>query len=770
MSTLYITDAGVAAANNASSAGVLVDLVYFKIGTSNQIHSDTDLDIHGTIIYQGPINFIETQSNAVTRFVFDVPEHVGTTLGTEIHEVAVYLSNGVMFGRSALASPYLKKQGEGLRINAVLSTNRCDLSVINVTLGEYSAVPAVPYVRRLPDPSSAEQNVVAVHDLRHNADTTVSPGLAMRYGSGNQWAFSGYERVQVFNPDASGLTLSVFKKSGLATQVGLSDQELVIVQIIGGPGAPQVRKFRYIQSSDQFNENDGEAFLSITTASTLVLWKQVEGTTSISNAAYPPVLNIPQDWVLTRGSVNPIWAPQRTKVCSLNTLFTGPSALRLSTIAVAGDDRTSSFSLGGLVPENPNYIYCAISGITQHRTAFDLVPYSIEMSEAVPAGSTLDLCIFTKEAHDGKRVDLQVVQFVGDGTNLRFALPVVPEASEYVWVFVAGFKQAVTAFTIDTNTNELVFTEAPGPGIAIEIVVFLRSDQEGYSTKILSTKLLTKEPTYFLELPVAPQNKQQVMISMNGIHIHNNQFSVSGNIIALTGPISKNRDVEVLIFHNERAVGTPQTDLAGVVTDAILTSKTLSLLRHNDWPIKLPVPGINLEAGTGIRVSGTHPDYKIENTIAEFIAGAPPFKYSTLHLLEDAEEIVFTHRIDLTNNLMLTITADFSAILGPGFSSPEGQEIMEYAIGFRTTSAREPDYGRRIKGTGQAGFCSLAASGVNNYARSNASLTQTFDILVSNIPAKFIDIVAKMRVKNAQVNIYGSELSINFNLFAISVM
>jgi hypothetical protein len=768
---LYITDAGVQAANNAGSAGILIDVASFKLGSSNQAHADTDTNIHGTTIYQGTIHFVETLSNSSTRFTFDVPDYVGTEQGTPIHEVGVFLTTGQLFGRAVLPSPYLKKLGEKVRINAILNTNRCDLSNINVTVGDFSSVPSCPYVRRLPDPDMSDFNLLTVLDLRHNADTTVSPGVAMRYGpAGKQWAFMGYERSATFNPDSTNLNTSQFQKSGLASAAGIQDQDIVIVQIIAGPGSPEVRKFRYSNSTARFNELDGSPFSSLTTSSTLALWTDLEGSTGSTGQILPPLTNIPDDWVLTKISNTPVWAPQRNKACSLNSLYSEPSTLRISNIVISGDDRTSVFSLGGLTPESANYVYASVGGISQHRTAFDLVPYNIEFSEPIPSGASLDLQIFTKEASLGKTCILHVSSFTGNGLNLRYVLPKPIESAEYVWPFIAGFKQAITAFSVDLNTNELVFTEVPGPGIAIEVVQFVRADEEGYSTKIFSTKTLTQVPTYFLELPVAPQNKEQVLISMNGIHVHNNLFSLSGNIISLAGPIAKDRDVETIVFHNERAIGSPQTNLNGVVTDAVLTSKTLSLFRHGSIPIKLPIPGISLEAGPGIRVSGTHPNYKVESTVAEFVQASPMFKFSTLHVLENAEEIVYTHRIDLNSDLIVQVIADFSAILGPGFASTDGLEQMEYVIGFRTTSAKEPDYGRKIKGTGTAGFSALLTSGVNNRAYSNASLTQTFDIVLNNIPAKFLDIVAKMRVKNAAVNIYGSDLRIDLNVLCLPQM
>lgn len=113
--------------------------------------------------------------------------------------------------------------------------------------------------------------------------------------------------------------------------------------------------------------------------------------------------------------------------------------------------------------------------------------------------------------------------------------------------------------------------------------------------------------------------------------------------------------------------------------------------------------------------------------------------------------------------MVIQVLVDFAAILGPGFVSPDGLEIMQYVIGFRTTSAREPEYGRDIKGTGEAGFSSLPGSS-NERAFSNASLSQVFEVNKENIPAGYIDVVVRMRVRNANISKYGSKLTLNFNI------
>ncbi len=766
--TLHVTDAGISASNNAS-VGMLVDVTMFKVGTSNQAHNDSDVDIKGNLIYQGFISFIEVLSGSSVRFVLDIPETVGMEEGTPLFEVSVHMPSGVMYARAPLSIPFIKRLGEGLRINAILTTNACDVSTINVTLGALSSVPSTPYVRRLPDPSTSDFNSVAVLDLRHNADGTKSPDAAIRYGTGGHlWAFSGYERISAFNPSASNLTTSQFHVANLAATANIQHMEVVIVQIISGVGAFAVRKFSYNSNSDMFVEFDGEPFANIATSSVLALWKSTSSPTANLTQLFPDRDGIPDDWMLSRGAGSlPVWRPQTSKSCTLNTLYEQPSTISITALTLTGNDRDKKFSLGGLTLENPNYISIAVGAITQHRAAFDINLDKLEFSEPIPASTPIDLRIFTKEASVGKRIEIKTNRYISDGSNLRYALSDTIESGEYAFVYISGLRQALSSYTYDVATNEIVMTEAVSPGIKLEIRTFKRVEDPGYSTQIFTMGLTTQDSTYSLELPVAPQTKDYVFIDINGINVHNDMFTVNNNIVSLNGPINAGREVEIMIFTNNLALGSHQTDLRGLVNDALLTSSALILLRHGDYPIRLPIPAIQLEGSSGIRVIKNHPYYRIESTLKEFIESSPPRKFSTLHTIKDSEEIVYTHRIDVKSNMIVTVSADFAVELGPGFRTNDGLELMEYVVGFRTNQAKEPDYGRRIKGTGQAGFTAMLPEGVNNKAYSNSSITQSFSINSENIPAGYIDIVAKMRASNASVTTYGSFLQINFNVVII---
>ena len=369
----------------------------------------------------------------------------------------------------------------------------------------------------------------------------------------------------------------------------------------------------------------------------------------------------------------------------------------------------------------------------------------------------------TKEPGTGTYLDFVTDPFVGDGAQLRFALSTPIESSEYCFVYIRGLLQAITAYTYDANTEEIVFVAPPGMGVDIEVSSMVPRQEEGYSTTIVSSAIITVGDTLFVELPIEPQSKDHTFVSLSGTHIHRNLYTVVDNKIVLSSVARGGLELEVTVFNNVLSNGTPQTNLQGMVVGAVLTSKAFKLLRHDAYPVVLPIPAVDLESGVGIKITGNHPTYKIENLFAQQFTEDTNFKFSTLKRQNDSEEIIFTHRVNLTSNIMLQVGVDFAAELGPGFTSPEGLEIIQFVIGFRTTGASEPDYGRDIRGTGQAGFSSLA-EGTNQKAYANSSLTQVIDVIKDNIPAGYIDVVVKMRVRNANISKYGSKLTLNFNI------
>ena len=760
---IHITDLGLQAANNAKAGGMLVNIVYFKIGNSDIETKDTDEDIVGTTLYQNNISLVEVLDSSSVRFTFDIPDHAIPEEGLVIREAGFFMDDNIMFGRCVFTTAYSLRPGYTTRIHAILVTTRIDPSVINVTIGDFTSIPSIPTVYRLPPPESENINAVSVLDQMENVDGSTSAGVAMRFGSGAlQWAFTGYDRV--FSGYPTTATQTEFTQDSLTSSLDFRNGEVVIVYCVAGPSRGNSRKFYYISGTKKFVEKDGQPITTLSTSCTVVVWRRIDGGSGQS-VDYPPSMqDIPPDWVLTRGVANlPVWAPPRNTGTNLNTLFVNPGKLRINTINYVGDGQQRRYSLGGVVVKDVNHCVNAIGGITQHNSAYDIAGSEIEYSDYVPAHAPIDIRTITKEPGTGSYVEIQRDEFVCDGNQTIFPLTESIEGPAYAFCYIRGLLQALTAYTYDATNNEIAFISPPPAGLELEISSFVIKSQESYSTELITTTVVTVDDTLFLELPIEPQTIDHTFVSVSGTHIHRNKYTMVSNKLVFSSAVRGGLEIEVMIVNNVESKGTPQTNLIGVVTDAVVTHKSVKLLRHDTYPVIIPIPTIDLVSGSGIKITGSHPSYKIENTFSQQFTDDTSFKFSTLRRQQDSEEIIYTYRVNLTSDLVVQVTADFSAVLGPGFVSVDGLEVIQYVIGFRTTSAKEPEYGRDIKGTGEAGFSSLSGAS-NERAFANASLTQVFDVIKSNISAGYIDVVTRMRVRNANISKYGSKLTINFNI------
>lgn len=757
---MVLSDVGLQAINNASAGGQLVDATYFKIGNSGSSPAKQDMtDILGSMLFEGSIHHVEVLNRNTARFVFEVPGY-SIKEDTETKEICIYLSSYTCLGRAVLKEPIILLKGETTRFNCLLVTNRCDLTTINVTVGDYSSIPMTPFLHQLQSPGLSSFNAVTVLDGQLNGDGSTSPVLAMRYGAGSfQWAFSNHTRIFFGLPDAA--TPTTVSIGGL----DLDENELVIGHIVAGNGQGKTRRYRV--QNDILVEADNKPVTGLGPQSTIAIWQLATGAGGAGGAcSYPPqVSGVPADWVLTRGfDACPRWAPPKGGSGTTATLYNPPSKLTMNTISYTGSGDTARYPLGALELENVNYIQPVLGGVTQLRSAFDMGANEIEFVEKIDTGLPVELRTFSRIPSNGSRMLVRVDHFVGDGVRQKFPISQSVENANYLKAYLRGIHQLITTFTYDATTQEITFIAPIPAGVDLEVRSFAFEDFEGYSTSISTYTFTTRDDTLFIELPVTPQAVEYVEVNQSGAHVHGNLYTLVDNKLVFAGPIRKGLEVEVTVYDNRISQGSANTNMKGVVIDAVLSGHSLKLLRQGERPISLPIPGINLTQGPGIRITGQHPFYRIESTIStQLMDDKANFKHSDMRTSKDAGEIQFNYRVNLSSDVMITVLADFSAQLGPGFQTVEGLEMIEYVVGFRTSKSKEPDYGRQIAGTGVAGFSSLGGD-KNERAYANASLSQVYDVIVANHAAGYIDIVVKMRVKNANVGQYGSMLSLNVNI------
>lgn len=758
---LILSDVGLHAINNASAGGVLVDATTFKIGDSRLNPTSTTVeDIVGVQLFQGNIHHVEVLNRQTARFIFEVSKHA-VVKDTVVSEICIYLSTGILLGRAVFKEPITLIAGETTRFNCLLVTSRCDLTQINVTVGDHSGLASTPFIHQLQSPAESTVNAVTVLNGMRNIDGSDTPVVAMRYSGGAfQWAFTDHTRI--FNGKPSSATPTNLTVPGIE----LEDNELCIVHVVSGGGVGRTRRYSY--TGGKLVEADNQPLAGLNANSTVSVWKRIFTSGGGANGAcqYPPALtNIPRDWVLTRGVGDcPTWAPPKQGGIGSTLLWTPPSRLSFDVVTYTGTGDTARYPLMDLELDNVNYVQPVLGGVTQHRGTFDMSGNEIEFTENLDLGLAIELRMMSRVATNGSRLVMSITHAVGDSNTQTFKLGQKVENANYVKVYVRGILQSVTTYTYDAATQSISMVAPVVSGMAIELRAFAFVDAEGFSTQVGTHTFTTNDDTHFIELPFYPQSADYIEISQSGAHVHSNLYTLIGNKVILSGPIRRNLEIEVTHYDNQLSLGSSTNNLRGVVIDAVLSGRSLKLLRHGAPPVSLPIPGVSLESGPGIRISGNHPFYRIESTISEQLTDmGANFKVSDHRTLNDTTEIMYTHRVQLSRDIIITVHADFSAVLGPGFQSTEGNELAEYVVGFRSSKSKEADYGLQLPGTGKCGFNSLSG-GLNDSAYANASLTQVYEVIADNHKAGYIDIVVKLRVKNANIGQYGSVLTLNTNV------
>lgn len=762
---LVLLDSGEAALNNPNAGGILISPESFRMGDSALYPSSTQLtNIVGNYVTGGTIHHVEVLSSRVARFVLTVDTRT-LTEKVVVKELVLYVEGNVAFARAVFAEPYTLEPDQPVRLSVVLATSRADLTTINVSVGESESIPSTPNLYRLPTPGNSDFNAITVLNGMRNPDNTNGPVIAMRYGAGSfQWGFTNHIRVLSGIP--SSATSTSFKMSN-ATDY--ADGEQVIIHIVAGSGEGMTRRYRYNKGAAEFRDVDSQAIANLASC-TVAIWRMV-GTVSSSggsgSGAIPSTDNIPSDWVLTPGTDGDLtWQPPKAASRIISTLYTAPSKLDVAALNYIGTGDEARYSTGNLIPENANYVYPALGLATQHRSAFELSASEIEFAEVIPSSVPIDFRLFTKSPSTGTRAVWKNIEFVGDGSTVEYPLGLDIEDTSHIFAFVSSTLHPVTSYSWDSTTQTLRMVSPIEEGLAVEFRVLTYVADTGYSTRIVSKTYNTTGDTFFLKLPVTPQNVENVFVSQSGAHVHQENYTLVDDNLVFTASLESGIEVEVLIFENIQSQGSEATGLNGIVIDGYVTNKNIVLLRHGASPVELPIPAPKISVGSGLQIDASSGEALITIDESAFPTSPTFNKWAVDQSEKNASQIVVTQRVDLTQPMILWATCDFSVKLGPGYESEEGTENIEFVIGIRSSSSKEPDFGRQIRGTGTAGLVVTSAS-KSSVAYATASMTQVFELDPENHTAGYVELVAKMRINNANTSQFNTLLNVNLNALEI---
>ena len=152
-------------------------------------------------------------------------------------------------------------------------------------------------------------------------------------------------------------------------------------------------------------------------------------------------------------------------------------------------------------------------------------------------------------------------------------------------VYITGIKQSLNSFLYvqsDTDTNPtftglptIAFNEAPPAGVAVQISYIIPVPTPGNTTQIVVNSFLGTGQQEIYNLSVTPLTIDYVFVYVSGILMHSNTYSVSGNQLIIPDSIQEYLSICVVIFQNGLSGGVPVSQLAGIVTGALVTNSLL---------------------------------------------------------------------------------------------------------------------------------------------------------------------------------------------------
>lgn len=757
VNALRLTPQGEQAVANANAGGLAIQPVAFKAGDfigSNP--SEVPEQLLGNELASGALSYVQVLTENSARFIFDIQvKYVAGEALKRVGEILIMLSDNRPFGHVVLQEPIIAVPNSISRVSLLVHIQQDIQKILAVKMADYTSIPSVATLENLPSLKDNVFNAVSVLDLHVNSDGSRSPGAAYRYGAGSYyWAFSEHDRVYSGTIGSGFINANTFKINSLT---GMKEGEIVLVQTVAGPGAGACRHFKY--TGGQFVNMDSPiAFISAQT--NIAIWRRITNPTTPSVGLPWPVDNdVPDTWALMRGKDNkPYWGPVNSQRQTTASLFVPPGKMLFSSVVTTATPDKLRYQLTEILDSSTD-LFVGTSSVLQPRTAYSVQEDQLLLSSYPEQQMTLDLRQFRIEPSQGHVVLFETYDGVGDGQTTQYTLGNRPvESADMVFCVVGNTWQPSTVYKI-SNGNKLQMTQPIPSGQKYTFYVARYEERAGWSTRLRVSQYRMPYDADTFILPTSPLNKAHCVVAVGGLAVHTSDFTVAGNSLKTTSPIPHDTLVEVTVFENIKAVGSKDSSVDGVIIDVIPTPKGYMFKRQGLAPIEVPIATPEIVSGEGIVIEGQWPEIKISNTQALAEEADPKNMFNIQQTQVDSEEVVIQQRIEFSKAVMLTCTADFQCQLGPGFASTSGKEHIEYVLSFKGPGVSEAEYGRGLKGTGAAGFNVIQSDNAPEIiAYSNVSLTQMFVVLKENQPQGYIDIVAKVRITDAQITSYGSKL------------
>lgn len=759
---LRLTDAGQQAINNASAGGIQIKPRTYEVGdyAGNAPVQVPDKPL-GDIIDSGRVLYIQVLNSKSVRFTVEMALESKGTVG----ELMLYLDDNTPLCHATINPKQTKTVGKALQIELVMNIVQGSTEAISVELSSLGSIPSVATVETLPSPIDSIANAISVLDLMGNPDGTRSPAIAMAYGAGSQhWGFAGYDRN--FNGTLGAQNIISDKEFKLPSNVNIEMGD-VVVQAITGTSAGKSRKGVYDGSKVIMStalQLDGQESVSI--------WTPCDG--NGNGVIIPPTDGVPSDYVLTAGDKDGTrWAKQYGGAGGNvgTALYYTPSKLRINSKMFDGDGNRT-YDLGVDVDSSAN-IMTSIGGITQHRTAIGVNRNTITFAEPLDEELDVMLRAFTHEASSGDRCTIKSAAYVTDGSRRTYPLPLEVARANDVIIYIDRIDQNLASYTVDLEEQTISFTSAPKAGYAIEINAFAFTKETGYSTSIEVFTFRTSETTNYFELPYEPEDKDFVFMYAQGMHVHKEHISVADTRVVTTEDLPADLEIEIMVFRNHVAIGSPQSNLVGVVTGLQPHRDGLEIIRHGSRSVPVTLPQVKIDGDSNIEVLGEFPEFKLQmKSAAAGSSGMGAIKVETQSRSEEGvAELSLPIKINLLGkDAIIKATATFQGQLGPGFVSTNKTEHMQAVLAVVPAGSDAPNFGSKMRGCVSSGFASLGTDiGDDAIGFSNSNATTHMQVLASAHPQGYVTIVGKVKFADTNVEAFDTWLNVEVSYEVITV-
>lgn len=715
----------------------------------------------GQQVARGNLAYVETFGKCA-RLVYEIPAGVPVDGYIDVQEALLYLENGTPFAYTRLGSSIIKYSDNVHRLSFFLYLDTDTSSVIDVVCGSYSSLPQVSTANLLPQSGVSADNSIIVADGAIGG----TPFIAVRNGYGGAgWSFCGLVMLWQGQLGDSFVSATQLQQ---ALEVGNGTPLLVSVN--SGGGAGYVRTAVYTDGNVMLTTEYDEIPL-LDFASTCSIWCAPYTSRTGTPLTWPTNSeDVPDDWVLARGSGDElVWVPPRaggSATAQGVTLYSAPSKLVSKSLVATAEPSTLRYELPDQVDSAAD-VMLTCGGVWQTRMAFCASDEYLDLGSAVPKQMSLNARAWVREPSQGHALSITCVTVVGDGSTYEYDLGTEISGPEDLIVVIQRILNPVSAYTV--SGTKVRFTQPLPSGYVADIYVLVQNELTGSSTQCLQVEFMCDNPVQEFRLPVAPTSKSMVLCSVSGTMMLQQDFKLVNDILYPTTEIPKGRRVEIWIFNNVSSGGRADRSLTGVVTRASPTPNGIRMYVQGGRPLDIPIPRPVFQATNGIIVDQTqYPLVKLSYDPAKDPAAAKrSASYNLFGAEQDLTEIVISRRIEFNGDCTILADADFECVLGPGFSSDSNREYIEAYVTILEAGTEPPKYGTSALGSGTAGFSQYMVSDTSAEARATRHNMNSAEIVVANHPKKAVDVVAKMRVRNADVAAYGSSLQVALRILVV---